>query len=373
MDDLVKLRAWIKALSSEREEAVEDPPAVDLDPALVQAELGRALAAAEDELAARSAKVEAEDHAARYTGSDVAAALAGLVVRNLRAARDAVARLGLATPLRRAAGGSPGGEILAVLTDPRSSANLVRATVAALGPQDLVLVPALVRMLMEADEPCPPFSLLTRHAVAQEALQQIGSASLGPLLAIVEGMPTAPPESVRYAVVRGFGGDAVVPLCDALIRAPAGGVASDWIADLLVVLKAEDRLAITLADFCRATSGAAHEWAVARLLRHAGDITAARSLLTLAVEHGYRREQAIELALQEVSRTRCESSGTAEFLAGALGEADPAVRKLALLGLYRLGTRAAPALPALRAAAADSDPVIARMAVNAIRSVEHGS
>lgn len=367
MADLVKLRAWIEALASGREEAVENPPVINLDPAMVQAEFERELAVAEDELAARSAQEQADDYTAKYTGSDVAAAWAWYAVRNLRAARDAVTRLGLAAPLRRAAGGAPAGEILAILADPRSGADLVRAAVAGLGPGDRTLTPALVRLLTEADGPCPPFSLLTRHAVARNALQQIGPASLDPLLAVVFGGPAAPPRSVRD-VVRGFGSDAVVPLCDALLRVPTGGMAGDWIADLLVDLGAEDRLAVALTGLCRATFGAAREWAVARLLRHAGSTTAAGPLLALGVERGYQRERAIEWSLQEVAGG---GTGAAAFLSGALGEADPEVRKLALVGLSRLGARAEAALPALRTAAADPDPLIARMATNAIRAVGH--
>ncbi|QDU23617.1 hypothetical protein [Urbifossiella limnaea] len=368
-DDLDTLRAWLGALSTWHSTVIESPPVIGLDPTLIDAEFGRALVAAEEELAARSAEEEADGYTAKYTGSDAAAAGARYVVRNLRVAREAVTRVGLTRPVRQTLDGAPEGATLAALTDPRSSAGLVRATLADLGPRDHGLAPALVRMLSEDDEPCPPFSLMTRHGVAREAIRQIGPASLGPLLASVlddgvGGRPTAIREAVRE-----FGGEAIEPLLATLHRVQAGGAASDWVADLLVAVDAADRMVVALADRCRASYGAAREWTLARLLRHAGDSTPVGPLLTLGTEHAYQRERAIQLALQEVAG---DGPGTAEFLIDALEGPDPAVRKLALVGLYRLGPRGAPALSALRAAAADPDPVVARMVGNAIRAVGHG-
>ncbi len=232
MSDLVKLHEWINALSMAQAGALENPPVVDLALGVVQAELGRALATTEAKLAACEAEEEAAGYGARYGATD-ATLEAWPPVAYLRAARDAVASLGLVTPLRRPSGGLPVGEaIITVLNDRYSGADLVRATVAAVGPGNLVLVPALVQILLEADGPCPPFSLQTRHQVVWKLLQQIGPGSLDSLLAIVLGSPAIPPDSVQLAV-KSFGDHAVVALCAALVREPAGEIASDWIIDML--------------------------------------------------------------------------------------------------------------------------------------------
>jgi HEAT repeat protein len=60
-------------------------------------------------------------------------------------------------------------------------------------------------------------------------------------------------------------------------------------------------------------------------------------------------------------------------LIATLGDADPDVRTLAALSLGAIGPPAAEALPALKAAAGDSNENVKKVAEMAIRSIEGGA